>query len=220
MHNCKATRETLIALALNPPDRTQSLPAELEACATCREEYAALRKALRVADQAKQAALPAESFWPGYHARLRQRLETGSQSKVPSYAFEKRASLRKLLGDLFTSSVRVPVPLAAALLLFLGVSIVLALNSRRPVTASSSNTPPIVLTKTVKVPVPQEKIRERVVTRIVYRERDRRQSPGAQANAIAARRNEPAATSISLVGFKPTNEVKLTIIKGSYRDEK
>ena len=53
MHNCKATRETLIALALNPPDQTQSLPAELETCATCREEYAALRNALRIADQVK-----------------------------------------------------------------------------------------------------------------------------------------------------------------------
>jgi hypothetical protein len=219
MHNCKANREALIALALNPSSQTQSLPVELETCATCREEYAALRNALRVAGQAKQSALPAESFWPGYHARLRQQLETGSRSGVPSHAFEKRASLRTLLGNLFTSSVRVPVPLAAALLVFLGVSIVFALNSRRPIT-SSSNTPPMVVTKTVEAPVPQEKIRERVVTRIVYRERDRRQSPGAQANAIAARRNEPAETPISLVGFKPTNEAKLTIIKGSYRDEK
>jgi hypothetical protein len=219
MHNCKANREALIALALNPSSQTQSLPAELETCATCREEYAALRNALRVAGQAKQSALPAESFWPGYHARLRQQLETGSRSGVPSYAFEKHP-LRTRLGNLFTSSVRVPVPLAAALLLFLGVSIVVALNSRRPIDASSSNTPPIVLTKTVEVPAPEEKIRERVVTRIVYRERDRRQSPGAQANAIAVRRNEPAETPISLVGFKPTNEAKLTIIKGSYRDEK
>ena len=216
MHNCKANRETLIALALNPCDQIQPLPAELETCATCREEYAALRNALRVADQAKQSALPAESFWPGYQARLRQRLETGSQSEVPSDAFEKRASLRTLLGNLFTSSVRVPVPLAAALLIFLGGSFALALNFRRPIAPPQ----PIVETKTVEVPVPQEKIREKIVTRIVYRERDRRQSPRVQANVIAARPNEPAETPISLVGFKPTNEVKLTIIKGSYRDEK
>ena len=74
MHNCKANREALIALALNLPDRTQSLPAELETCATCREEYAALRNTLRITDQAEQSALPADNFWPGYHARLRQRL--------------------------------------------------------------------------------------------------------------------------------------------------
>jgi hypothetical protein len=70
------------------------------------------------------------------------------------------------------------------------------------------------------MPVPQETVRERVVTRVVYRERDRRQPSRANINAIAARSNEPAETPISLVGFKPTNEVKLTIIKGSYRDEK
>jgi len=212
MHNCKANREALIALALKPPDRTQSLPAELETCATCREEYAALRNALRIADQTKQSTLPAENFWAGYHARLRQRLEAGSQSEVPSPAFDKRP--RTWLGNLLTSSVRVPGPLAAALLLFLVASFAFALNSRRQIAQ------PIVVTKTVEVPVPRETIRERVVTRVVYRERDRRQPSGFQANAIAARRNEPAETQISLVGFKPTNEVKLTIIKGSYHDEK
>jgi anti-sigma factor RsiW len=214
MHNCKANREALIALALKPPDRTQSLPAELETCATCREEYAALRNALRIADQTKQSTLPAENFWAGYQARLRQRLEAGSQSAVPSPAFEKRPSAR--LRDLFTSSVRVPIPLAAALLLFLVASFAFALNSRRPIAPPQ----PIVVTKTVAVSVPQETVRERVITRVVYRERDRRQSSRANINAIAARRNEPAETQISLVGFKPTNEVKLTIIKGSYRDEK
>jgi hypothetical protein len=182
----------------------------------CREEYAALRNFLRVAEQAKQSALPAESFWPSYRARLRQRLEAGSQSAVPSSAFEKRAGLKTLLGNLFMSSVRVPVPVAVGLLLFLVVSFAFALNSRRPIKTPQ----PIVVTKTVEVPVPQETVRERVVTRVVYRERDRRQTAGAKANTIAARRNEPAETPISLVGFKPTNEVKLTIIKGSYRDEK
>ena len=216
MHNCKANRETLIALALNPSDQTQSLPAELETCATCRTEYAALRNSLRIAGQAKQSALPAESFWPGYHARLRQRLEPASDLAVPSSAFEKRASLKTRLGNLFTSSVRVPVPVAAGLLLFLIVSFAIALSSRRPTTAPQ----PIVVIKTVEVRVPQETVRERVVTRVVYRERDRRQTSGAKANAIAARRNEPAETPFSLIGFKPANGVKLTIIKGSYRDEK
>jgi hypothetical protein len=215
MHNCKANRETLIALALNPPDQTQSLPAEFETCATCRKEYVALRNSLRVAGQAKQSALPAESFWPGYHARLRQRLEAGSESAVPSHAFEKRASLKTWFGNLFTSSVRLPVPVAAGLLLFLAVSFAFALNSRRP----TNPPPPTVVTKTVEVLVPQETVRERVVTRVVH-QRDRRQPGGAKANTIAARRNEPAETPFSLVGFKPANEVKLTIIKGSYRDEK
>jgi hypothetical protein len=122
-----------------------------------------------------------------------------------------------LLGNLFTSSVRVPVPLAAALLLFLGVSIVFALNSRR----AKSVPPPIIVTNPVEVRVPHETTREKIVTRVVYRDRVRRQPLSAPRNEIAVQRNEPAAaTPISLVGFKPTNEVKLTIIKGSARDEK
>lgn len=217
MHNCKVTRETLIALALNPPDQTQSLPAEIETCATCREEYAALRSALRVADQAKQFALPAESFWPGYHARLRQHLETSSQPAVPAAAVDSRPNLKALLQNLFMTSIRVPVPLAAALLIFLGGSLVFALNSRRSISAA----PPIIVTKTVEVPVTQETIRDKVVNRVVYRDRGRRSSESAKVVANARRQTRPTAeTPISLVGFKPTSEVNLTVIKGSYRDDK
>lgn len=211
MHNCKANRETLIALALNPRDHTQ-LPAELEQCAGCRQEYAGLRTLLRVVNQTKQSALPAESFWTGYHTRLRQRLETGSNAGVPASTAARRISPATLLGNLFSSSVRVPIPLAAAVLVFLGGSLVFALNSRR-----LPNAPPIIVNKTVEVPVTQEKIREKIVTRFIYRERDRHQTATARASAIAGRHKESAiGPPISLVGFKPENEVKLTIIKGSY----
>ncbi|MDX6578005.1 MAG: hypothetical protein QOE96_3958 [Blastocatellia bacterium] len=214
MHNCKATRETLIALALEPHDQTQSLPAELEACTACREEYAALRSLLRVVDEAKQSALPAESFWPGYNTRLRQRLETESNSGLLLPTTEKRISPRTLLGNFFSSSVRVPIPLAAVLLIFLGVSLVFALNSRRPLSAP----PPLVVSKTVEAPVIQERIRENTVTRVIYRERQRRQPAGARTNLIAGRQKASATEPpMSLVGFKPTNEVQLTIIKGSYQ---
>ncbi len=211
MHKCKANRETLIWLALNLSDQTQSLPAELDRCAACREEYAALRTMLRVVDQTKQSALPAESFWPGYHARLRHRLEMGLPARVASPAAAAHINLITRLGNLFTSSVRVPIPLAAALLVFLGGSFVFALNSRRSLSAPT----PIIVNRTVEVPVIQEKILEKIVTRFVGRERDRRQP--ASASATARRHKESVAEiPISLVGFKPENEVKLTIIKGSY----
>jgi hypothetical protein len=212
MHNCKATRETLIALALDPSHQTQALPAELETCATCREEYAALRTALRLADQAKQSALPGENFWPGYQTRLRQNLIARSQPAV-----ETRTNLITLVRNLFMTSIRVPVPLAAALLIFLGGSLVFALNSRRSISVA----PPVIVTKTIEVPVARETIRDKVVTRVVFRDRDRRPSVSA---AVAASKDQqtrpPAEAPISLVGFKPTNEVNLTVIKGSYRDDK
>ena len=214
MHNCKATREILIARALNQSAQTQSLPAEAAKCAACLEEYASLLNVMRVADQVKDSALPGDDFWPGYQARLRQNLVSATSS-VPARV-ESRTSLTRLLRDLLTSSVRVPIPMAAALLLILGVSFVFAINSRRQVKAVA----PIVLTRTIEVPVPQEKAVDKVVTRIVYRERDRRRRSSA-GTAITAQHNaSPAEIPINLIGFKPANEVKLTIIKGSTRDEK
>src|SRR5258708_7935177 len=159
MHNCEENLDILIALALNPPDQTQSFPAELDRCATCREEHAALRTLLRVVDQTKQTALPAENFWSGYHTRLRHRLETESPARVASAAPLTSINLRTLLENLFTSSVRVPIPLAAALLVFLGGSFVFALNSRRSAKAPL----PVVVNRTIEVPVFQEKIQEKIV---------------------------------------------------------
>jgi hypothetical protein len=216
MHNCKATRETLIGLALIEAQshQTQSLPAEAAECAACLEEYASLLNVMRVADQVKDSALPGDDFWPGYQARLRQNLVSATSS-VPARV-ESRTSLTTLLRDLLTTSVRVPIPMAAALLLIAGVSFVFAINSRRQVKAVA----PIVLTRTIEVPVPREKPVDKVVTRIVYRERDRRRTLSA-GTAIAAQHNaSPAEIPINLIGFKPANEVKLTIIKGSARDEK
>jgi hypothetical protein len=103
---------------------------------------------------------------------------------------------------------------AAALLIFLGVSLVFALNSRRPVNALK----PIIVTRTVEIPVIREKIRDRVVSRFIYREKVRGQLVSSTTNAIPRQHKESAGeTPISLAGFKPTNEVRLTIIKGSYQ---
>lgn len=233
MHNCKATRKLLIEQALDQTlsDRSQSLLAELEHCSGCREEFASLRSVLRVADQAMESGLPAERFWSGYHARLRQSLERDSASSAPSLASRARSEtgalilLQNLLQKLATGSVAVPVPVAAVLIVLFGLSILFATHSRRqsivePLSGTSS-----VVTRTVEVPVIQEK----VVTRVVYRERSPRtirddtgtQSEKPARTASNAQRNEiPGNAPFSLVGFKPPNEVKLTIIKGSYRDEK
>jgi hypothetical protein len=184
---------------------------ELRQCEACNGEYVALRSTLRLADQAIRAAAPADDFWPGYHARLRQSLERVSKLDAPPRPAERSGMATSLLA-FFTASVRVPVPVAAILLLVLGATIVFALRSRRsPVTGS-----PMVVTKTVEVPV----IHEKTVTQVVYRDRNRREvvSQRANANLIVQQKNERAPVSLS--GFTPTNEVKLTIIKGSYQDEK
>lgn len=227
MHNCKTTRKRLIEEALDETLSSQgALLAELEHCSTCREEFASLRSVLRVADQALQSAAPAEGFWSGYHARLQQSLKSDWAAAVPLRTRQPRTEtgLQNWLRKLVMASVPVPVPLAAVLVVLVGVSLLFAMNSRRSSAAASLPGSPSVVTKIVEVPV----IQERTITRVVYRERSfgasrskASQPERANSNAVAARKNGPTeGTPISLAGFKPANEVKLTIIKGSYKDEK
>ena len=227
MHNCKATRKRLIeeAMSQTPSDQSGSLLAEIEQCPACREEFASLRSVLRVADQAMESTLPGESFWSGYHARLRQSLER--DSSLASRSRSKTGALillRNLLRRLATASVRVPVPVAAVVIVLFGLTIVFATHLRpqpiaEPLTATSS-----VVTKTVEVPV----IQERTVTRVVYRDKSgpatrdlARLEKTRSAARVTDRRNDTTERApINLVGFKPTSDPKLTIIKGSYHDEK
>ena len=228
MHNCKATRKRLIEEVLDqtPSDQSGPLLAEIERCPACREEFASLRSVLRVADQAMESALPAESFWSGYHARLQRSLERDSSlASRPRSETGALILLRNLLQRLATASVPVPVPVAAILIVLFGLSIVFATHSRtQPIMEPLARTSSVV-TKTVEVPV----IQERIVTRVVYRDKSgpatrniaRLEKTARGAAKVTDRRNEPTdSTPISLVGFKPTSDPKLTIIKGSYQDEK
>ena len=269
MHNCRLTRRGLIDHVLDemPPAEASQLLAELNDCAACREEYATLRNTWRLSGQALQSALPAENFWPGYHARLHGKLialqednERASPSPQPVRqslnsslrlrfwiaAVTQAArgaqlagpagvliSLRSMGRKLATTSVRVPVPVVAlALMLLFGVT-VLALRSHGPLEAeepaksTQSNQLASVETRMVQVPVIQEK----VVTRVVYVEKKTSESRGAShqldreelnaANRFAGGGSDASRQmAMSLSGFKPTDQVKLTIIKGTYQDEK
>ena len=222
MHNCKATRKTLNELALDELDENQSLLVELEACGACRQEYARLKSMLRVASQAVQSAMPAESFWADHHQRLQQHIESAARSAVPASSYEPRTSLLTMLRNLATASVRVPVPIAAILIVFFGLSFIFAMNLRPRINVEPTTGAPSVVTKIVEVPT----IHDRLVTRVVYRERNRTtatQPMEAARNSSNTAHGEDKTNGqapVSLVGFKPANDIKLTIIKGSYRDEK
>jgi len=228
MHNCKALRETLLEMALDKvaPDQNQLLSAELERCGACRKEYALLRNALRVTDQAMQSTAPAENFWPGYNIRLRQRLQDDSAVVSRSAAHPSGPGMLIWLRQLVTASVAVPVPLASAVVLLFVFSIASVIYSRRASTALPATSSPTVITRTVEVPIIQEK----PVIRVVYVERDRRAARATAmqrraernlATSVATRRNQADGNApVSLVGFKPANDARLTIIKGSYRDDK
>jgi len=91
------------------------------------------------------------------------------------------------------------------------------LHSRTNSNSTPAANPPTVVTKTIEVPVIQEK----QVTRIIYRDQRAARptaSAGRDMTTVATRRDEAPATE-SLDGFKPVPEAKLTLIKGN-RDEK
>jgi len=211
MHNCRQSKEELIEIALRgwtaPPD-------ELSACPRCREELAALRSVIQCTDEAMQLAKPREDFWPGYQLRLRQRLETESELPIkssPNLSAPATSKWRRLL----TASVPIPVPLACAVLAFVVFALGFIWQARAARGAPPSPGPASVVTRTVEVPV----VQERVVTRVVYRDR-RIASPQLAQKPRSPQREGSASIAEGLAGFTPAHEPKLTIIKASYRDEK
>jgi hypothetical protein len=106
------------------------------------------------------------------------------------------------------TTVRVPLPLAlAAIITCLALGVFAIRRPEQPVAQ-----PPLLVHVPVEVPVVQEK----VVTRVVYR--DRRSSIKNSRRTINDAATE--STFASLNGFKPTDEIKLTVIKGGTSYEK
>jgi hypothetical protein len=78
----------------------------------------------------------------------------------------------------------------------------------------------------VKVPVELPVIQEKVVTRVVYRDRYRPlvarkldRANGATSERTLARSQKNDTIPTSLLGFKPLEEIKLTVIKGGGNDK-
>ena len=220
MHNCTETKERLIELVL---DGRSAETSELNACAECRAEFDALNMTLRMTSRLSETAAPAESYWSGYHARLREKLATAPN---PSHAEKQRR--KEKLGPLFETmrlcvrtQVRVPLPLALAVIIAcLALGVFAFRRAETPVAQ-----PPLLVHVPVQVPVVQEK----VVTRVVYR--DRRSSSRNSRRAInddaqtestfaKSRTSSTGEIPASLNGFKPADEIKLTVIKGGSPYEK
>ncbi len=206
MHNCKTTRERLTELLLDGVDPRAVLATDLRECAECREECGELSETLRSTARLIETATPPDSYWPGYHARLKQRLRAAQQPRVEPGQYQpvaEHVASRSWLSRLFFSSIRVPAPVGLALLVILGVAVVFSIR----VPAE-----PVIVQVPVEVPVPV--IQEKTVERIVYREKPARRS---KSTPIAPKSDPTVAT---LQGFTPTEEVKLTVIKGGSANEK
>jgi len=231
MHSCKETRELFTELLLDGLDfrSDQALSAELSRCAECRSEFETLSATLRMTHRVSEVAGPAEDYWPAYHSKLKQRLlneQTTSRAKAQRRKDELGPlfePLRPRAGTNFfarflKTSVPVPLPLAIALVVAAALFIPLAIRAAR------KNVQPSNTTTIVHVPVEVPVVQEKIVTRVVYRDRPagvkatKRATEASRAESTFAKRTE--AMPASLVGFKPSDEVKLTVIKGGVPNEK
>ena len=203
MHNCKTTQERLTELLLDGVDPRVVLAKDLRACAECREEFGELSDTLRVTSRLIETATPPESYWPGYHVRLKERLRAAQQSRVVpgQYTVNDRSWLMRF----FVSSIRVPLPVGIAAVLLVALAFVFSIR----VPAE-----PMIVQVPVEVQVPVPVVQEKTIERIVYRERSSRRS---KQTRISPPSDPRLAT---LQGFTPAEEVKLTVIKGGSANEK
>lgn len=228
MHDCRTTEARLVDLIFDElgADERRGLLAELDACADCLDQYRSMAGTLSAFDEAGEAALPDESYWPIYHAALGRRL-----SPVMTGAAPRRASFWQRA---LHARLTVPAPAAAAVALALLVSLVLALRPRNlpspspaphTQTAAAAEPPP-----TLPVPV----VSERVVTRVVYVEKRREKREGRRSvpeaaavqseGALASGREKESVqgglfTRANLTDFQPAHELKIRVIKRSNSDE-
>lgn len=220
MHNCKATQAALLDLVFDEMDLDQraALMDEANRCATCRAEYASLSSTLITVNRSIESNRPPEEFWLAYQNRMSQRLDQSLRRDREIPMQSSREGFFGKLWQLARLSVRVPAPVAAAFLLMFGFSILLVARSGNSI-IEVPVVERVVETRDIKVPV----IEERVVTRVVYVDRARTgrmptrttRTPGPRGESEAA--GNPAS---SLAGFRPMDQVKLTLIKGSSANEK
>jgi len=216
MHNCKQTKDALIGLTVGELAEAQAraIRSELQTCESCRAEQIAIAGTLRVSQQALSAEHGSDEFWRGYHSRLQNKLKG-----MPVIESSPRVNFWNGLRAFATSSVRIPLPAALAAVALVCVLSFAALSRRQvgqiPVAPIAQ-----IEVQTVHVPVVQEK----VVRQVIYRDR----KPAKQlvdyaklntTTATAKPVTHPAA-KLNLVGFKPADQVKMTIIKGNDQDEK
>ncbi|HEX6716363.1 MAG TPA: hypothetical protein VF088_04595 [Pyrinomonadaceae bacterium] len=170
------------------------------------------REILRLTKRLSETATPDEGYWSGYHARLREKLSHATAQRRNESTGASVAPLRRCVRILL---LPIPVPLAVAVI----IGLVFGLFAVR-----SIRQPPAPAPAFVQVPIEVPVVQEKIVARVVYRDRylpSKRPRRDSQVDSAVARSQKPPTDDIpSLTGFKPTEDVKLTVIKGGFPDEK
>ncbi len=147
MHDCVKTREQLVDLIFDElgQEVRRRVLIEIEGCRDCLAQYRSMTETLHVFDQAVETAMPEESYWPGYEAGLRIRL----QQEHPNL----KQRLADWIGGFGILTAR-PLPLAAGLALVL-LAIGWLWNWQRQQAVRPS---PIAPQVTHAIPTPQPEI--------------------------------------------------------------
>ena len=226
MHNCKATREMINELLLVEENDFQdnTLSQDLENCDECHAEFNSVTRTLRISTRLVEKVTPPENYWIAYHATLKQKLIASQTQLLEASQPVARTSW---LAGFFKSSVRVPVPVGIGLMFAFALSVLLVAGGSRTVDIALPSL------SVVQVPVEVPVIRERRVIRVVYRERDRRTisnksnrpTDRSDLDSALAKSQSPKSLSgdarpATLAGFKPLDEIKLTVIRGGSPNEK
>lgn len=226
MHDCRKTKDELVDLLFNEAEaeRELRLLEEVESCRVCREEHRLMQEALSSFDEAAYAIAPAGEFWTGYRARLDVRINEAASSGARLLPFWRRA---------LRTSFSIPAPVAAAAAILLAATSILAVRSFMQTANPSAPVKTGAATaevRIVEVPVEKRVVEERIVTRTVYVTKPSRAGSGKESApslqdlpGMTAKNTKDAAinpTRETLNGFQPPADVKITVIKGSFRDEK
>lgn len=206
MHDCHYIQEKLFDYSLGELGATEAarLLKETAACPLCKAELAAIEKTLSLYEQTAEAFEPSAADWRNYETALLQ--------KFPPHTVKSN-----FWQSIFLSSVRVPVPVMAAIVIAVGFAFV----AFRPASVEDKlanvpveTPPPVVIEKTAPEQIAEKVVvRERVVTKKIYVNKRR--------NDAKNRRVENTDFSpLNLAEFKPVKPSPQNTVKGDAPDEK
>jgi hypothetical protein len=217
LHSCRRTREAILETVFdgsNNPDFAR----QVQGCAECIEEYQMICSTLDLLDKGERASEPSPEYWAGYESRLQAAIlsSAGAEWKRPNWVMR-----------LFSSSVRIPIPVAAALLIVCAASVIsLAL---RPHIVKTVEVPAAVSDKTIERIVEVPILQEKIVTKTVFVER---KAPSAAKRvgfdplhtsgllASTAEEDGGSITRANLTGFHPTDDMRIRVLRRHEGDEK
>ena len=223
MHDCSEVENKIVDLIFGElsEDERLRLKDEIDGCSDCLSEYRSMNGAMRVFDEACDASLPDESFWPQHHEALRQHLaDNAPRASVNHVSFWKH---------LLTFKLPVPVPIAALIVIALLTLTALALR-----TPTAAHTLTIAAQPSPETPTPLKVIevpiyREKVVTRTVYVEKKTQDKNGSRSKLPDQQRAASPLTAskekesdifmrANLTDFQPPDEMRIRVIKRSKDD--